>query len=297
VWSKRSKLLVVILVALGFSQVPSASLAASTIQSSICGQFLGPTITAPPPGSQTNDASIIVQGAGEPSMAVTILRDGQATGVTLIAPDGSYALEVPLAVGVNSLVAHEADPCGTIKESAPLVVERLSPPEPPKEEPASVPSGALPIFPGVDQTNRPLERPITITPPTPGYQKPTVTYPGGPITTHSGKLWVRGKAQPGSTVIVYVNGISAARVIASENGDYSVLITLKEGDNSLQVKARLGDASAVSDSVAVIYVNQQLATLPSVEAIVAPQIILLGFAFVITLGVGWLFVFRVKAPK
>ncbi len=282
---------------MGLVQVPSASFAASTIQSSICGQFLAPSITAPPPGSQTNDASIIVQGAGEPSMTVTILRDGQPAGATVVAPDGSYAFEVPLTVGVNSLVAHEADPCGTIKESAPLVVERLSLQEPPEEEPADIPPGAPPIFPGVDQTNRPLERPIMVTPPTPGYQKPTITYPGNPITTHSGKLWVRGKAQPGSTVIIYVNGISAARVIASENGDYSVLVTLREGDNSLQVKARLDDASALSDSVTVTYVKQQLASLPTVEAIVAPQIILLGFAFIVVLGGGWWFVFRAKVSK
>lgn len=296
-WPKRSKLLIAIFALVGVLQVPSASLAVSTIQSSICGQFTAPAITSPPPGSQTNDTSIIVQGTGEPLMTVVILRDGQSVGTTLIAPDGSYALEVPLLVGANSLLAHEADPCGTVKDSAPIVVERHSTETPPEDEPnVSVPV-ASPTFPGLDQTDRPLQRPIMITPPTPGYQKPTITYPTNRSTTHSSRVWVKGTAQAGSVVIVYVNGVSVARTVTSDEGNYGVMVTLQEGENDLQVKSRLGDASAVSDAMLVTYVKQETASPSSVETTTAPTILLLGFSFIVILGVGLVRVFRIQEPK
>jgi hypothetical protein len=297
VWPKRSKLLLGILAVLGLIQVPSASFASSTIQSAICGQFVAPAITSPPPGSQTNDASIVVQGTGEPSMTVVILLDGQSVSMTLVAPDGSYALEVPLIVGANSLVAHEANPCGTIKESAPAVVERHSNEAPPSEESTLIPEIAAPIFPGLDQTDRPLERPIMSTSSTPGYQKPTIAYPTGKITTHSNRLWVKGKAQPGSVVTIYVNGMSAARTIASDDGNYGVMVTLSEGDNSLQVKSRLGSDGAVSDSLIVTYVKQELTSTAPVKETIEPTTFFLAFSLVIVLGAGWVFVFKIRPPK
>jgi hypothetical protein len=217
--------------------------------------------------------------------------------MTLVALDGSYVLEVPLLTGTNSLVAHEADPCGTVKESAPVVIERHSNEAPPKEEPDGSVQIVTPVFPGLDQTDRPLERPITVTPPTPGYQKPTITYPTGKITTHSNRLWVRGEAQAGSIVIIYVNGISVARTIASDDGSYGVMVTLAEGNNSLQVKSRLGNASATSDSIVVTYISQQPSSQSSVEEAIAPTVLLLSISLVIVLGAGWAYVFRIRKSK
>jgi hypothetical protein len=278
--------------------VPPTSFAASTIQSAICGQFVAPVITLPPPDSQTNDTSVVVQGSGEPLMTVSILRNGQSVGVTLAASDGSYALEVPLVVGANSLVAREVDPCGTVKESVPVGIERLSTEVPQEEAPdtASAPI-ATPTFPGLDQTDRPLERPIVVTPPTPGYQRPTIVYPLARTTTHSNRIWIKGDAQAGSVVIVYVNGISVARTIASDDGSYGVLVTLIEGENSLQVKSRLGSASAASDPVFVTYEKQLLAPVTPVEVAIAPTVFLLGISFLVVLGVGWIYEFRVRTPK
>jgi len=74
-------------------------------------------------------------------------------------------------------------------------------------------------------------------------QREVVTNPKAGETVKSGRMWVKGKAQPLSIVAVYVNTIIAAQIVADEAGSYSVLVDVKPGENTVHVKATSQDGA------------------------------------------------------
>jgi hypothetical protein len=236
----------------------STTFATTTIQANICqASFTGPAITDPQSDTQTSDSSIIVKGTGEPNMGVTILENGVSVGTATILPDGTYALEVPLAVGDNILVAREATSCTTI-DSTTITVHRPTPPQPPKPSPSSPSSpakppashnpsvGILPIGNG-STPSAPAQ------PASPGSEffTPTITYPTKNQQFTTAHTWVTGRAQPGSLVVIYVNGAEAARVIASDSGTYGAMVSLTSGKNMIYVRSELNGKSMTSNVVSV----------------------------------------------
>jgi len=265
----------------------------TNIQTEICTQFVGPTITAPPSGTQTDASSIIVKGMGETGMTLTITRNDANVGATIVAPDGSYALNVPLMNGDNVLVSQEVNGCNTLKESAAVtvyrtIVQQSSTPEENSSAAQTNAQSATTLRSGGPS----LGNPVTSLPNTPGYQRPTITHPTQGEMFYVSHLWVTGKAQPGSIVTIYVSNVSVARTIASEDGTYGATVGLRPGANTVQVRARLGDRVATSDLIDVTYVQQTKET-PTSD-LVMPKFVL---ALVISLGLTIILAWRIHTIR
>jgi uncharacterized surface protein with fasciclin (FAS1) repeats len=82
------------------------------------------------PGSSAAgaDGLVVLSGTAEPGAGVTIVIDGQPAGTTTAAPDGTWSLAVPLAVGPHTVVARSSlDGGATVQESAPVTYEVTNP--------------------------------------------------------------------------------------------------------------------------------------------------------------------------
>ena len=84
-------------------------------------------------------------------------------------------------------------------------------------------------------------------------EKPLITNVTQNKQVDAGNLWVEGKATPGSIVIIYINGVEVARLVAAEDGTFGVMVALQPGKNTLQVESELNGIRSKSDSVDVYY--------------------------------------------
>jgi hypothetical protein len=188
-----------------------------------------------------------------------------SVGIATVASDGSYGLTVPLVEGDNVLMAREVDNCSNTKDSSSVTIHRtvVTSPQPPAGSGSSVTPPSITPSPSSETIPSTLSNPPSAAPVpnTPGYQKPTVTSPTPGQVVTSSHLWVRGSAKPGSRVTIYANGLVAGEVLASDDGTYAVMVTLRPGENTIQVRARLGGDVATSESVNVLYVPPRVPVL------------------------------------
>lgn len=253
----------------------SARAVSSTIQADICSNnFIAPVITSPADGTQTEEVAVIVSGTGEPSMTVSIRDNSTPVAATLVAGDGTFSVQVPLAVGDNALVAREQDDCENIRDSLTVNVERLQKPAPPDTGGGTTPVPSLPQTPGVPGNGKrqaggagelPASGPVSDSPlnrtTIPDNREGSARDSRHPIITsvspgqvfNSQTVWLGGKAAPGSVVVIYLNGKEVARVRAAIDGTFGARITLQKGTNTVQVSSELNGASAWSDEMQVQY--------------------------------------------
>lgn len=264
-----------IIPAAGLAFLSPAAAIDATIQTRICDQFVGPDIASPVSGMETGDTSLVISGSGEPGLAVSIDDNGANVAVATVAPDGSFALQVPLVDGSNVLVAREINECDTIKQSQAVMVSKTvanqTPPSEP-QQPLSVQSSISELSPEnlPDQVGVSIMATVTSL----GFQKPTITYPYQDGRFIDPRVWVTGRAHAGSVVSIYVNGINAGNVIASDKGVYGQQVGLVSRGNTIQVKSLLADRSSVSDKINVAYVKQEpaLAT-PNTNVVTAVGVV------------------------
>jgi hypothetical protein len=236
--------------------VSSSAFAATKVQTSICGDFLKPTILSPITDFKTQDASVLVSGNAQPFLSVAVTVDGAVNGITTAASDGTYALQVSVHVGDNTIAASDANGCGVMKESDSIVVHRD------EVEQTQVESSPVAINPQVSaQPNlatvipRALGQPLVVSPSTPGLAEPIIKQPtAGEIYTSS-RVWVVGTATPGSIVTVYLNDVSVAKVSASARGEFAAMIELHAGSNTLQVRSERDDLFAVSKKITASFME------------------------------------------
>lgn len=232
---------------------------AEAIQSKICSPFTGPTITAPADNTTTGSTSIHIAGTGEPGMTVSIIRNSSGAGVATAASDGSFVVDIPLDVGDNFVTAREMNDCSTVKESQNIVVHRSSTytsGSTTNTSPAAT-SGNSATPSSVTGSSSALKQPAVsdlniaapplastenqstnlLTPTQLKAQEEIITQPKANQTVSSDRLWVTGKAAAFSTVDIYINLTIVARVIASEEGIYGVLVGIQQGGNTIQVQA------------------------------------------------------------
>jgi hypothetical protein len=263
------------------------------IQASICGAYQPPTITTPSSGTTTNDPTAIISGNGEPAMSTTIVEGTTDLGTTLVAPDTTYALEVPLTAGDNAIFAREVDGCGTIKDSATILIhyQVVS-----QGTQASGPLGSI----AQDKGQLPVSLPSpptvsSVEQPTTGQAyaggvyttAPTITLPVSGSTFNNSHIWVRGKAQPGSIVTVYLDGNNVAAVEASASGDYGVLVSLQPGRNTIQVSAEKEGAAMTSPALYVNLIGPPLVAQPRLFDTTIVRITLITSAFAMLVASAW----------
>ena len=143
-----------------------------------------PVITSPQ-GGQTFASAPTVSGTAEPLATVTVFVDGIAAGTVTVDTNGQWTLTLPATVtaGAHTLTAHATDSVGnTGMVSAEIAI--------------TLGSGGMGLA-------------------------PTLTSPSeGASFVRSQPLVIEGKASPGATVDIYVDGVKVATVIADSNGDY-----------------------------------------------------------------------------
>lgn len=269
--NKNKWLFTLLISGIIFLSAPAVFAASSstTIQANICrtSAFTAPVISEPSSGTVTEDPSVTVKGTAEPGMSVTILDNSSDVGTVPVASDGTFGASIPLTIGDNSLLARESDGCAT-EDSSSVLVRRteVQQPNPPTSQPpsnqtsgsTSPPRQALNRFANgfLQGSGLPTSNESAPQGNEAGIQKPTISNSQAIIQGGGGRVWLTGKAQPGSLVIVYVNGVEVARVVAAEDGTYSVLITLKPGGNTVQVRSELKGRSMWSDIWHVRYQTQ-----------------------------------------
>ncbi|WP_045516760.1 S8 family peptidase [Neobacillus niacini] len=85
-------------------------------------EVTAPTITSPVDGSFTNVGSVKVEGEAAPTTKVHIYNHGEEIGTVEAADNGTYAVEISLEKGENSLTAKASTVQGITDASAPVGV-------------------------------------------------------------------------------------------------------------------------------------------------------------------------------
>lgn len=280
---RRSKVSLALLSA-GLLLAPVTAFA-NEVQSKICAPLSTPTITAPAAGSETDLASVQVTGYAQPGKTVVLTKNNINSGATTATADGTYALVSPLEHGNNILRVSVSNSCATVKKSISVAIRRIetapSPEpsaqqQPPAASPAPQATEAAPVIVS-SLTETPVAPSSTDTPaasqtaqlaPTTSEpdnattvtQKEVITQPHEGQTVKSDRMWVKGEALPSSAVVVYVNKQIAAQVVSDAFGAYGVLVEVKNGANTIHVKAKAKDGTETTRVISVQLVKSTDAT-------------------------------------
>lgn len=242
---------------------PAVATANREIQTSICGDFVAPTITSPVTGFTTEDDNVTVAGQGEPSLPVTIINNGVSVALTTVASSGDYSISIPLSGGTNAITAKEVNACGSAKESGPTNVQRNIVPQPPTEgeptSPESTPSVSIAPITSGQSSSGSLGQPAPTHQNTPGFYAPVIKQPTSGATYTVNTAWVAGTTEPLSLVTIYINGVSVARLRASSAGTFGATVELNIGRNNIQVGAEKDGKSAISETTTVMYTPKKSA--------------------------------------
>ena len=169
-----------------------------------------PVITAPDDGSTTNDNTPTVTGTGEPGATVTVRMDGAMVGTAPVRGDGNWDL---------ALTSPLAD--GEHKVTA-TQTDEAGNTSPPDEVNFTVDTKALP---------------------------PSFTDPDDGSTTNDNSPTIAGTAEPGSRVILFVDGRAVGSVVADAKGNWGLTLkgTLPDGEHEISAIAvdPAGNGSAV----------------------------------------------------
>jgi hypothetical protein len=239
---------------------PAVASAAVKIQTSICGDFVAPTVISPLSGYSTQSSSVIVNGEADASLPVTIIKNGAPIAVTDVSSSGDYSISVPLSAGDNVFIAKETNGCGTVKESNPVTVQMIVPQQPEDGtviEPTVSPQGVAPVIVPSTPTavlNQPAP---TQQQNTQGFRVPIISQPVSGTTYTVNRIWVTGTAEPLSIVTIYTNGNSVARVQASLTGEFGAVVELKTGVTTIEVGSEKDGKTALSKPVTVTCIPQK----------------------------------------
>jgi len=207
-----AKILVTLAVAFS-SSVTLAASGTSLIQALVCGgPPAAPTIVTPVDGSTTTTASTPVSGLAPAGSTVTVYNGSTSAGSTTAAGDGSYSVTAPLALGPSTFHAVASNGCGTSGDSNYVTVTRIQ---------------VAPSAPQIDS-------------------------PANGTATTAVSVVVSGTAEPGSLVEVQLNGQPAGSVTVDSNGNFSLVVGLPVGANTLTATATNAAGTSPSSSPVVV---------------------------------------------
>jgi hypothetical protein len=210
-----------------------------------------------------------VVGYADPGLVVSIQNNGAGTGATTATSDGSYAINVPLDTGSNSLIASHTNDCNTIKKSATVQALRIAsttPTTPTTPAPSTGTSNTQPSSSApTAQATKPVEITKLTTAPAPTIdgatnstvvaaqaaaqeqaKKDIITEPKPGEILSSERTWITGKTTPTTKVDIYVNHVIASSVVSADDGIYGALVSIKPGKNNVQVQATAADGTIIT---------------------------------------------------
>ena len=198
-------------------------------------------------GGTTDDGTPTIGGVGlEPGDKVTIIDDGVVIGETIVKDDGSWEFtpEPPLADGPHPITVIVTDPAGNESEPSDpyiIIVDTLAPP--------------APTIDSVVDDQGAITGPIA----------------SGDITDDA-QPQISGRAEAGSTVIIYDNGVEIGRETVAEDGTWSHLPVppLLNGPHDLSAKAEdaAGNISDSSNNVDFDLVAGGLPAQPAITGVI-----------------------------
>lgn len=230
----------------------SLAFAATKVQTSICGDFLKPTVLSPTKGLKTQDVSVLLTGSAQPFLPVAVTTDNVVNGITTASADGTYALQVSLHTGDNTVVASNANGCGVMKESDSIIVHRDGIAQAQQENPAAVAPQQVNVRSSLAAViPHALGQSFVMIPAGSGFAEPTIRQPTSGEIYASSRVWVVGTAVSESIVTIYLNDVSVAKISASAKGEFAAVVELRVGGNTLQLRAEKDGAAATSKKSAV----------------------------------------------
>ena len=146
-----------------------------------------PVVVTPADGSTTNDTTPTVSGTAEPNASVQVCVDGAVVGTVPAGTDGTWTIDAPtLTEGVHTASARATDAAGNVSPTSNTVRFTVD----------SVAPAA-----------------------------PVITTPADGSVTNDPTPPIRGTAEPGSRVEVFVDGLSVGTDTAGATGRFSVTPT------------------------------------------------------------------------
>jgi nucleoid-associated protein YgaU len=190
---------------------------ALVLVSCIITEVPSPTLDFPAAGFSTTDGELDLTGAGATGSVVQVVVDGVAVGVTRVGPSGAWSLRVPMAEPGQ----HE------------VRVQRLN-------TGGAVMAEAGPFS-------------ITVAPPVVEATPPSLNLPVG-AKLDAGPLTLSGRGQAGTTLQVLVDGQVVGETRVSDEGAWSLRLSLTEpGDHQLELRTldKAGNVAAEAAAVKV----------------------------------------------
>lgn len=159
-------------------------------------EALPPVITAPEDGSSTDDTTPTIEGTAEPGATVEVSIDGTPVGSVVADEDGDWSLELtdPLDEGDHTVSAVQTDEAGNVSD--------------------------------------PAENDFTVDTTAPA--APVITSPDDGDTVTDPSPTIEGTGEPGTTIVIVVDGEPVGSVVVDEDGDWSfTLPELSDGDHTI----------------------------------------------------------------
>lgn len=175
-----------------------------------------PVITAPADGSSTNDTTPTIEGTAEPGATVEVSIDGVPVGTVTADGDGNWELQLtdPLDEGDHTVSAVQTDDAGNVSEAA--------------------------------------ENDFTVHLTAPA--APVITSPDDGDTVTDRTPTIEGTGEPGTTIVVIVDGEPVGIVVVDEDGNWRLTLPdpLADGDHTIEAVAvdEAGNESG-SDSIEI----------------------------------------------
>ena len=155
-----------------------------------------PVITAPEEGSSTNDTTPTIEGTAEPGATVAVEVDGTPVGTVTADGDGNWSLELtdPLDEGDHTVSAVQIDVAGNESD--------------------------------------PAENDFTVDTTAPA--APVITSPDDGDTIADPSPTIEGTGEPGTTIVILVDGEPVGSVVVDEDGNWSfTLPELPDGEYTI----------------------------------------------------------------
>jgi hypothetical protein len=171
-----------------------------------------PVIAVPADGSSTVSTGVTVEGTAEPGATVAVEIDGTPVGTVTADESGNWSLELtdPLDEGDHTVSAVQTDVAGNVSD--------------------------------------PAENDFTVdaTPPA----APVITAPDDGDTVTDPTPTIQGTGEPGTTIVVFVDGKPVGTVVVDEDGNWSfTLPELPDGEYTIAAIAldEVGNESGVDE--------------------------------------------------
>nr|WP_255408443.1 Ig-like domain-containing protein [Archangium sp. Cb G35] len=192
-----------------------------------------PVVVTPAPGAVVNTSAPVVSGTAEPGSTVTLFLDGRVVATVVASATGSWSftLDVVLLTGSYSLTAQATDAAGNTSQQSPSHTFRVD-----------------------------LEAP----------DAPVVMTPAQDAVVTTQTPIISGRAEPGSTVTLFLDGVSVGSTTTHDTGTWSFTPGTALAQGRHAVTAQATDAAGHTGPVSPPHFFSVDSIAPDAPVVVTP---------------------------